>query len=87
METEKEFKIEAALEIAFMAGRWRGQVDLEEHMENESYFDAFLSYTHARKTGMPLHSVAIDEDLQTRPVRYNLRSDKWREGVKKSVQE
>lgn len=69
-----------------MAGRWRGQVDLEESMENDSYFDSYLAVLHDRKTSMPLHTVSIDRALETRPVRYNLRSDHWREGVKKETQ-
>jgi len=75
----------AAIELAYIAGRWRGQVDLEEHMENESYFAAFQSSIHAAKTGMAFNDVSIDKKLETRPVRYNLRSNKWRKGVKKEV--
>jgi hypothetical protein len=79
-------KIKYALELAFMAGRWRGQVDLEESMDNNSYFDAFLTSVHAKKSGgQCLHTVASD-NLNSRPVRYNLRSDDWREGVKKETQ-
>jgi hypothetical protein len=75
----------SAIEDAFMAGRWRGQVDLEEHMDNESYFDASLTSINAKKTGgQCLHTVA-SSDINSRPVRYNLRSDKWRDGVKKET--
>lgn len=84
--TEKELQIiEAGLELAFLAGRWRGQVDLEENMD-ANFFDAFLGVLYDKKMGMPLHTVA-NPDLNSRPVKYNLRSDKWREGVKKSAKE
>lgn len=76
--------IRSALEIAFMAGRWRGQVDLEEHMDN-NFFDAFLGAIRAEKRGgQCLHSVSLDSP-DSRPVKYNLRSDQWREGVKKET--
>lgn len=67
-----------------MAGRWRGQVDLEESMDN-NFFDAFLIWNHAQKSGgQCLHTVSSD-DINSRPVRYNLRSNEWREGVKKET--
>lgn len=71
------------MELCFVAGRWRGQVDLEEHFDNESYFDAFLGALHDKKTNMPLHTVA---NVGERPVRVNLRSDEWRNGVKKTTE-
>lgn len=76
--------IHNVIELAYMAGRWRGQVDLEEHMDNESYYDAFLSCVHDQKTAMPYHTVVWGSE-HNRPVRYNLRSDDWREGVKKTT--
>ena len=33
------------------------------------------------------HSVSIDNDFETRPIKYNLRSNKWREGVRKRANE
>ena len=84
-ETQKTY-IVYALHMAFEYGRWLWQVDLEEHMDNSSYFDAFLGVLHDKKTAMPLHTVA-SSDLSSIPVRYNLRSDIWREGVKKNTKE
>jgi hypothetical protein len=40
-ESEKAYII-YSLQMAFEYGRWLGQVDLEEHMDNSSYFDALL---------------------------------------------
>lgn len=75
--------IDNTFELAYMAGRWRGQVDLEKHMENDSYFDSFLGVVYDSKHSMPLHTVGGAEDF-TKPVKYNLRSDNWRNGVTKS---
>lgn len=75
--------INNTFELAYMAGRWRGQVDLEKHMENDSYFDAFLGVIYDDKHSMPLHTVTGAEDFN-RPVKYLLRSDNWRNGVTKS---
>lgn len=76
--------INSAIHIAFLAGRWRGQVDLEESMDS-NFFDAFMMFNHAQKTGgQCMHTVSLDSP-DSRPVKYNLRSDKWREGVKKET--
>lgn len=70
---------------AFEAGRWRGQADLEESIAN-NLFDAFLTATHAVKSGGECrHAVSNGGDMSSRPVRYNLRSGEWREGVAKST--
>jgi len=75
-----------ALYLVFEAGRWRGQVDLEEHMDNNSYFDAFLTGMYAKKSGGECtHTVSGNENLNGKPVKYNLRSDKWRNGVTKET--
>ena len=74
-----------SMAMAFEYGRWLWQVDLEEHMDSSSYFDAFLGVIHDKKTSMPLHTVALD--MNTKPVRYNLRSDIWREWVKKNTKD
>ena len=80
--------VDAALLLAFEAGKWAGQVELEEFMEENSFFDAFLGSIYSRKTGGGVsHSVSIDKDFETRPVKYNLRSNKWREGVRKRANE
>jgi hypothetical protein len=84
---EIEQKIDYALQIAFMAGRWLGQVDLEESMENDSYFDAMLTFIHSQKTGGQCMHTVGSSDINSRPIRYNLRSEKWRKGVKKEVEE
>ena len=70
--TEKEkWLFMWAMELAFMAGRWRGQVDLEEDMDND-YFDAFIWVLHDKKTAMPLHTVSCTWD--ERAVKYKLRN-------------
>ena len=77
METE----IKACLRLAFEAGRWLGQVDLEEHIDREQYsqslFEAFLTREKCIQ----------NSECQDREVLYNLRSDKWRDGVKLSTSE
>lgn len=85
IDCETEQLIAAWMEIAFYAGRWHGQADLEESMDN-SFGDALQGAIHARKTGMPLHTAAGGLD-DSRPVRYFLRSNKWRSGVIKSSRE
>lgn len=74
--------IELAIYLAFEAGRWLGQVDLEEHYDREQYGSALLESLVARKTAMPEHP-----ESSGRTVTINLRSDTWREGVKKSARE
>jgi hypothetical protein len=71
---------EAALLLAFEAGKWVGQVELEEHFDNDQYAQAALESLAARKTAMPLH-----EESTGRTVTVNLRSDEWRRGVRKSA--
>ena len=87
--TEKQKQIiSAGLLLAYEAGKWEGQVELEEFMEENSFFDAFLGSIYSRKSGGAVsHSVSIDDDMITRPVKYNLRSNEWREGVRKSANE
>lgn len=85
-------EIHPALLLAFEAGTWLGQVELEESMDKNSYFDALLSCAQAKKTGMPAHTVSMRTingtiDWNSRPVRYFLRTDQWREGVKRSANE
>ncbi len=74
------------MELAFLAGRWRGQVDLEEDIDTQSYFDAALTSIHAQKLGGECRHTVASNGADSRPVRYNLRSDEWREGVKKTTQ-
>lgn len=75
-------KIEAALQIAFEAGRWQGQVDLEEHYDKEQFSQCVVESVNARNTSMPLK-----ESSNGREVSVRLRSHKWRNGVKKSSEE
>lgn len=74
--------IEAAIAIAFEAGRWAGQVDLEEHFDREQYTNSMREVYAARKTAMPVQSASVG-----RTVTINLRSEEWRVGVKKQVSE
>lgn len=75
-------KIEAALQIAFEAGRWQGQVDLEEHYDKEQFSQCVIESVNAKNTSMPLK-----ESSNGREVSVRLRSLKWRNGVKKSSEE
>lgn len=80
-EVRLEAEIKACLRLAFEAGRWRGQVDLEEHIDREQYsqalFEAFLTSEKCIQ----------NSECQNREVLYSLRSEKWREGVKLSTSE
>jgi hypothetical protein len=76
--------LKAYWDICYELWRWRGQVDLEEHMDN-NFFDAFLWVLYDKKTAMPLHKVSCD--WEERAVKYKLRSDHWREWVKKTTKE
>lgn len=85
LDIETKQLIAAWMEIAFLAGRWHWQVDLEESMDS-NFGDALQSSIHAKKTGMPLHTVAGGLD-DSKPVRYFLRSNEWRSCVIKSSRE
>jgi hypothetical protein len=74
--------IQVALELAFEAGKWAGQVELEEHYDRSQFAEAFLEAAYARKNSMPMKEASTG-----RTVTVNLRSDKWREGVRKSSRE
>lgn len=66
---------------AFLLGAWYGQAEMEQAMDNNSFFDACLTFAHSQKTGGKcLHTVSSD-NINSRPVRYNLRSDKWRKAI------
>ena len=82
---EEKWKIIYSIEMAFEYWRWLWQVDLEEHMDNSSYFDAFLWVLYDKKTAMPLHTVSNWWNINSRPVRYNLRSNTWRQWIKKTT--
>ncbi len=74
--------VEAALQIAYEAGKWEGQVELEEHYDKSQLSEAIIESIYARKNAMPLKEASTG-----RTVTVNLRSDKWREGVRKSAME
>lgn len=74
--------IQVALELVYEAGKWAGQVELEEHYDISQYAEAFLEAAYSRKNAMPLKDASTG-----RTVTVNLRSDKWREGVRKSSKE
>jgi len=73
---------EAALLLAFEAGKWVGQVELEEHYDREQYSTAIVESLYSKKNAMPLH-----DESNGRSVTINLRSNTWREGVRKSANE
>ena len=74
--------LEAALQIAFEAGKWEGQAELEEYYDRIQLSEAVIESIYARKTAMPLKDASTG-----RTVTVNLRSEKWREGVRKSSKE
>ena len=74
--------VEAAIQIAYEAGKWEGQVELEEHFDKEQYLSSMVEVFHSRKNAMPLNDASTG-----RTVIVNLRSEKWREGVRKSAKE
>lgn len=78
----REMIIEGALQLAFEAGKWVGQVELEEHFDREQYSTVMAESVNSRKTSSP-----GDLASQGRTVRVNLRSDEWRQGVRKSANE
>lgn len=70
--------VAVSLRLAFEAGKLAGQVELEVDMENNSFFDAVLGSLYSRKTGGVFVTTTIDNEMRTRPVKYCLRSNKWR---------
>lgn len=68
--------ISAAIEIAFEAGKWAGQVELEEHFDKEQYSSAVIESISSKRTSMP-----NELPSNGREVKIRLRSDKWRKGV------
>ena len=77
-----ESVIDMALLLAFEAGKWVGQVELEEHFDKEQYASAALESLVARKTAMPTSQAS-----NGKTVLINLRSDTWRNGVRESSKE
>ena len=72
-------KKQVAFALAFEAGKWIGQVELEEHYDKEQYSTSFIEVFHSKKTTMPKNEISSGKT-----VTINLRSQKWRDGVKKS---
>ena len=68
------------IEKAFELGRWRGQVDLEEHYDYEQYSSSAIEQIFSQKMSMPQYP-----ELRCREVIIKLRSDKWRKGVKETT--
>ena len=78
-----------ALLLAFEAGKWYGQVELEESIDRESHMMSLLECANDRKVSMPLNkwdTLTIDGDIGN-TVQYHLRSEKWRAWVRKSAKE
>jgi hypothetical protein len=71
-----------AMLLAFTAGRWRGQVDLEISYDLEQYGQALAESHCARIICSPCFPAS-----KGRAVTVNLRSDRWREGVCKTTEE
>jgi hypothetical protein len=74
--------IQGAINLAFEAGKWEGQIELEEHYDREQYSRAIIEVAHSEKNAMPLSKGSTGNTVVV-----NLRSDKWREGVRKSARE
>jgi hypothetical protein len=80
MDSEQLEIVELGIELAFEAGTWVGQVQLEEHFDREQFSSAMLESVLSKKTAMP-----IQEASSGRTVQINLRSDEWRKGVRRSA--
>ena len=80
--TEKLSEARGLLLIAFEAGRWMGEVDLEEQYDRDQCGMALAEAMVSRKTCMPCFPASTG-----RTVTVNLRSDRWREGVTKRMNE
>lgn len=74
--------IEACMMLAFEAGKWVGQVELEEHIDREQFALAAIESVYSRNNSMPMH-----KESQSRQATINLRSEKWRDGVRRSSDE
>ena len=74
--------VKIALELAFEAGKWAGQVELEEHFDREQYASALIESIYIRKMLIPMHLSSTNKSIII-----NLRSDIWRKGVIKSAKE
>jgi hypothetical protein len=75
-----EQTVQCALMLAFEAGKWVGQVELEEHLDRQQYSAALLEVFYSEKITMPISTASSG-----RTVQVNLRSQQWRDGVRKSA--
>lgn len=75
-------KIKALIDLAFETGKWAGQVELEEHYDREQYSAVMPEVFSSKKTNLPADLASPD-----RTVRVNLRSQAWRDGVRKTCAE
>jgi hypothetical protein len=74
--------IQVALDLAFEAGKWEGQVELEEHYDSEQYSQSVIEMLYSKKNTTPISGASNGNT-----VTINLRSKKWRDGVRKSAKE
>ena len=68
------------LQMVFEAGCWVGQVELEEHYDNEQYSTVVFEAIKSKKISIPLF-----KESTNKTVIVELRSDKWRNGVRKNA--
>jgi len=72
--------VHAAFDLVYEAGKWEGQVELEEHYDREQYSTAIIEVLHSCKNATPINDASTGNT-----VTVNLRSQKWRDGVRKST--
>lgn len=77
----KNLHSQLALDLAFEAGKWVGQVELEEHFDREQYSRSIGESCYATHHSMPFYEASISRD-----VIINLRSQKWRDEVRKDAE-
>ena len=62
--------------LAFEAGKWAGQVELEEHYDRHQYGACMVEAVYTKNHTKPLFPASNGRD-----VTIQLRSDKWRQEV------
>ena len=72
-----------ALQLAFEAGKWAGEVEMEERIERQVCCTSLGEYGYCQNTGMPFFPANLENIQST----ITLRSQKWRDSVKKQVSE
>lgn len=68
--------VDACMVLAYEAGRWRGEVDLEERVDRSQDVQALI-IARSGKTDQNLFSPSLDG----RTTEIQLRSEQWREGA------